>query len=227
MLKFRLAEMAELGDAVDLKSNIKPRVKTILFDLDGVLVDSYKYWFHLFNKTLKHFGHKPVSLKVFGRHWGQSTEKDIRIFMSERTLPEVKRYFTRHISDFAVHIKGNTQAREILRQLKKNGYSLGCVTNSHRRITILELKTTGLKKYFKIVLTADDVRKPKPDPEMLITACKELGSKPSATIFIGDTKTDLQAGRKAGCIVIGYRTGKGLRIDSLGQLCSLIRRLNG
>jgi pyrophosphatase PpaX len=192
--------------------------KAVLLDLDGVLVDSYHYWFKLFNQTLRYFGYPRISRAVFKRHWGQSTEDDIRIFMPEQTLEEVRKYFTRHITKYAKHMKANPRAARVLRKLKQKGFLLGCVTNSHKRITKMELKAAKLKKYFDSVVTADDVKRPKPAPDMLIKACHKLGVPKKQAVFIGDTRTDLAAGKKAGCKVIGYRIKSRVTINNLDKL---------
>lgn len=196
----------------------RPRTRAILFDLDGVLVDSFRYWYHLFNQTLRHFGHEPISLRTFKKNWGQSTSEDVRIFMPERSVDEVRAYFTHHQADYVHYFRVNPAADRVLNQIRDRLIKLGCVTNSHRDITRTEMKATGLIGYFDVVLTADDVRQPKPHPEMLLTAGRRLKVKPAATVFIGDTRTDQRAARAARCGFIGYRLktpGSIRRLDEL------------
>jgi len=198
------------------------RKKVILFDLDGVLVDTYKVWFRLFNKTLKHFGYKTIPLKVFAQNWGKSTEEDVRIFMPKVKLKDVKRYFSINFPKFTKYMKVNPEAKIILSKLKKMGLKVGCITNSHRDITQLEIKIAGLKNFFDAVITADDVKRPKPEPDMLFKVCKRLRVKVNEVIFIGDTQTDLKTAEKAGCIFIGYRIQSKLRIKKLSEIIPLI-----
>jgi len=202
-----------------MAKNIFPiRAQAVLFDLDGVLVDSFRYWFHLFNQSLRYFGHEPINLRIFRKSWGQSTAEDVRIFMPERTVDEVRAYFLRHKSDHIRSFRVHPRAAPVLRQFARRGIRLGCVTNSHRPIVRAELETTGLDEFFGVVLTADDVKNPKPDPEMLLTACRRLRVAPSAAVFIGDTRTDRQAGKAAGCPFIGYRLISLPSIDRLDDL---------
>lgn len=206
-----------------MAKNILPiHTQAVLFDLDGVLVDSFRYWFKLFNQSLRHFGHVSVDLRTFRKCWGQSTAEDVRRFMPERTVAEVRAYFLRHKSDHLRFFRVNHRAAPVLRKLTGRGFRLGCVTNSHRPITRVELETTGLNEFFKVVLTADDVNKPKPDPEMLLTACRRLRVAPAAAVFIGDTLTDRLAGQAAGCSFIGYRLDSAASIDRLDDLPGLI-----
>ncbi len=201
----------------------KSEIKAVFFDLDGVLVDTYKVWFQLFNKTLEHFGYKPITLKVFAQNWGQSTEEDVRIFMPEIKLKDVTKYFSIHFPGFMKYMKVNPEAKIVLSKLKKMGFRIGCITNSHRDITRLEIKKAGLGNFFDVVITADDVKRPKPEPDMLLRACKRLKVRVNKVVFIGDTKTDLKTAKKAGCLFIGYGMPSKLRIKKLSQVVPLMQ----
>lgn len=205
-----------------MKNSENKRIRVILFDLDGVLMNSFYFWFHLFNHTLEYFGHRRISLKVFRSQWGKSTEDDVKKFMPERTVKEIKSFFHTHMDKFIHHIKFNVEAKSILRKLYKI-YKLGCVSNSHTKIMRWQIESSGLKKYFSIILSADDVKKPKPAPDMLVKAIKNLKVKPDEVIFIGDTKTDLIAGENAGCIVVGYNIKSRFKISSLKQIFTILK----
>lgn len=202
--------------------NQKPR-RAVLFDLDGVLVDSERYWYRLFNQALVHFGHPPIAYRQFRQHWGQSTAEDVRIFMPERTLVEVRRYFLRRRFDFQDHFRRVVAADVVLAEIKKQGWKIGCVTNSHRPIVDLELSVTGLRRFLGVIITADDVGQPKPAPDMLLEACCRLRVEPGAAVFIGDTRTDQTAARRAGCRFIGFRLGKQPAVKELKRIPGLLR----
>lgn len=200
------------------------KIRAILFDLDGVLVDTYKVWYKLFNQTLKHFGYKPINLKTFARNWGKSTEEDVRIFMPDVKINEVVKYFSNNFLKFIRYMKINQDARTTLKNLKKFGLKIACITNSHRDITRFEIKKSHLEEFFDVVITADDVTKPKPDPEMLFKACKKLKVKIDEVIFVGDTPTDLKTAKKSRCLFIGYRMKNEFHIKNLSELIPLIKK---
>lgn len=200
------------------------KIRAILFDLDGVLVDTYKVWYKLFNQTLKHFGYKPINLKTFAQNWGQSTEEDVRIFMPDVKINDVVEYFSNNFLKFIKYMKINQGARNILKNLKKSGLKIACITNSHRDITRFEIKKSNLEEFFDVVITADDVKKPKPDPEMLFKACKKLRVKIDEVIFIGDTPTDLKTAKSSQCLFIGYKMKNTLHIKNLSELIPLIKK---
>jgi len=200
------------------------KIKAILFDLDGVLINSFNFWFHLFNDTLEHFGHKRISIKVFRQQWGKSTEEDIKNFMPERTVREIKSYFYSWMHKFTNYLKINPDAKMVLHRLSNN-YKLGCVSNSHTKIMRWQIESSGLKKYFRVILSADKVKRPKPAPDMLLKACGKLKALSCETIFVGDTTTDLIAGKNAGCIVIGYKIKSILQINHLKEFLNAIKNL--
>ncbi len=202
----------------------RPTIKAILFDLDGVLVDTYRLWYQLFNQTLKHFGYAPVDLKTFAKNWGKSTEEDVRIFMPGVKINEVIKYFSENFSKFIKYMKVNPYAQTTLQNLKSCNLKIGCITNSHRDITRLEIKKSGIERLLDVVITADDVKKPKPDPEMLIKACKKLKVKTNELIFVGDTPTDLETAKTSNCVFIGYKMQTRLNIKALKELIPLIKK---
>lgn len=196
----------------------KDKIKAVLFDLDGVLINSYHAWFQLFNEALEHFGFPRISEPIFRKHWGLSTEQDIKIFMPGRTIDEVRQYFIDHYRDYLSFIIYDPDALPVLHDLRERGLLLGCVTNSHREITDTILRQHAIHECFDVILTADDVIIPKPAPEILIKACGHLGIDPQAALFIGDTQTDIKAGKKAGCVVVGYRIAYPISVQTLMEL---------
>ena len=180
-------------------------IKAVLFDLDGVLIDSYSGWFRLFNDALKHFGFQQITERTFRKHWGQSTEEDIRIFMPGKTVDQVRTYFQEYFPQYLFFLKVNPMAIRTLHALSELGLKLACVTNSHRKIVLETLNIHQLAGYFEVILTADDVKKPKPAPDILSKACRLLGVESNQALFIGDTLTDKKAGHRAGVFFVGYR----------------------
>jgi HAD superfamily hydrolase (TIGR01509 family) len=199
-------------------------IKAVLFDLDGVLVDSYDAWFHQFQDALRHFGFEPICEEVFRLHWGQSTEHDVNTFMPGVAVDAVRQYFHDHYDEYMPYLKTTPYAHRVLKQLKCLGLMLGCVTNSHRIIVQHILHYLRMDRLFDVVITADDVIHPKPAPDMLVETCKQLDIMPQHALFVGDTDTDFRAGTAAGCRVIGFRNGEGERIMDLDELLILAKK---
>jgi len=206
-------------------SRSQEKFQAVLFDLDGVLIDSYDAWFHQFQQTLRYFGYGAVSEEEFRRHWGQSTEDDIRLFMPGMTLDAIRQYFYDHYDAYVKYLRLEANAVEVLGTVREYGLRVGCVTNSHRDIVVKTLKHFSMESCFDTIITADDVRMPKPQPEMIIMACHALAVLPRNTVFVGDTETDLKAAAGAGCVFVGYRIDAETRIDNLLELLSWFRKL--
>ena len=84
------------------------------------------------------------------------------------------------------------------------------------------IKHYKLKKYFKAIVTVDDVKRGKPAPDMVIKACRILKVNPKNTILIGDSKNDMAAGRRAGCISVGYGINGDYKISSLKEILGML-----
>lgn len=92
---------------------------------------------------------------------------------------------------------------ETLDELKKAGYQLGIVTTKLRDTVNMGLKLTGIGAFFDTVVTLDDVKHPKPDPEPVRLALSRLGCDPSEAIMVGDNYHDVMAGKNAGTKTAG------------------------
>jgi len=118
---------------------------------------------------------------------------------------------------------GVTEALERLRAAK---LKLACVTNKASAFTTPLLEKTGLARFFDAVATSDQAGSRKPDPGLILHACRALGVAPQHAIVIGDSANDAEAARAAGCRVLlvtyGYSAGRDVRsLDSDGVVATL------
>jgi len=201
----------------------RKEVKAILFDMDGVLVDSINAWRHVFNDALKHFGFKKIAKKDFIKDFGAPIEHDVKKYFKGKTIKEVENVYNMNFRKRRKYVKLFPESISTLKQLKKYQIKIGLITNSTRFITSTILTHFKIKKYFKVLVTMDDVKRRKPAPDMILKACKMLKVKSENTILIGDTKNDILAGKRANCITAGYKVNGDNRI---GNLNSITRFLN-
>ena len=113
-------------------------------------------------------------------------------------------------------------AIKVLKAIKKKNIKIGLVTNSFTTPTLKTLKFHKIKQYFDAVVTADDVEKVKPYPDPVIKLCEKLKVNPDEAIVVGDSKSDYQAGKSAGCFFVGLNTDGDLIIDKLGDMLELL-----
>lgn len=197
--------------------NLSP--DAILFDMDGVLVDSLDSWWKSLNYALKNNGKEEISREEFiDKYWGYELQKNLK----ELGLDEKIGTFCNNIySEYTDEIKFFSDTKETLKKLSK--YPKAIITNTPRDCAIQILKKYEIKKYFDVIVTSDQIEEGKPSPDMIHKACKKLGVVPKNVVLIGDTKNDVKAGRNAGCKVIGIKTDADYKINNIKGLIDLIR----
>jgi len=198
-------------------------IEAILFDLDGVLIDSFESWYQAFTTMLRAFGKKQISRDTFrARCWGP----DLRHNLAALQLGEDAAWYVVHEQLKLVGlIELFPDAEEIVRRTKEE-YKLkvGLVTNTPRANVDEILDHFKLVNLFDTVLTGDDVSKGKPEPELVTKACERLAVTPERAALVGDTNTDYQAGKAAGCLVIGVGANAAgdVHIERLEELFAVL-----
>ncbi|KAB7665791.1 pyrophosphatase PpaX [Bacillus sp. B1-b2] len=182
---------------------MKQSINTVLFDLDGTLIDTNELIISSYLHTLNHY---------FPEKYGR---EDIIPFMGP-TLREVfesvdplkvddmitmYRTYNRAQHDKMVTIFNGVY--ETVKELKQRGYKLGIVTTKRLDAVQMGLKLTKLDEFFSVIVALDHVKKAKPDPEPVFLALKELGASASESIMVGDNKHDILAGKNAGTLTAG------------------------
>ncbi len=197
-------------------------IKAVLFDLDGVLVDSIEAWFKLFNKTLKHFSKKEMTMKEFlDKVWGGPIERDAQKFFG-KSVDDIKKFYFDNFNDFKKDLKLFPHAKEILEKLRGRGLKVGLVTNTPKKQAYKLLGYLKLKKYFNTIVAGDEVENGKPAPDIILEACKRLEVKPKDAVIVGDTPMDILSCKNANCTSIGFKTDGDERIEDLNELESKI-----
>jgi len=200
----------------------KKEIKAALFDLDGVLVDSIKAWYHIFNDTLIHFGHRTLSREEFSKGFGSPIEEDIKKYYEGRTVQEVEDEYNKNFKKRKSLVKIFPDSMLVLEELERRKVKIALISNSSRFIVMKILRHFKIGKYFEAIVTMDDVNRRKPAPDMPLKACDILGVKPEEAVLIGDTINDITSGKKAGCTTIGYAIEGDLKINKLTELLDII-----
>jgi phosphoglycolate phosphatase/AHBA synthesis associated protein len=191
----------------------------ILFDMDGVLVDSLDSWWNALNSALKRFKHQEITRDEFMKtYWGHDLKANLKRLQLN---PEVAQFcnitYGNHLN--YIHIYPDTKTT----LQKLSPYKKAIITNTPRDCASQILKKFDIKPYFQEIVTSDDVRKAKPDPEIVYKACEKLNVDPKTVILVGDTQSDVKAGQAAGCIVVGLNTPADVTIQNLSDLPGLLQ----
>jgi HAD superfamily hydrolase (TIGR01509 family) len=197
---------------------MKLKPKAILFDLDGVLVDSLDAWHAALNDALKFYNHKETTREEFiDRYWGHDLYDNIKKLNVTYEVGEAcNNFYKNHIEKVKIFPK----TKETL--LNLNNYRKGLITNTPKDSALDVLNRFDIFRYFELVLTSNDVKKSKPDPEIVIKSCNLLKIKPEEVILVGDTKSDVKAGNIAGCKVIGINIEADITIKNINEIINLI-----
>jgi len=199
------------------------KIKAVLFDLDGVLIDSHDAWFKVFNSTRKRFKLPEITKEKFDKNcWGGSIEKDAKEYFKGTGSKEIAKIYYAKLSSFKKEIKINPYAHYILKNIKDRKLKAGVVTNSYKKPVLKILGYHGIKDFFDVVIGGNEVENGKPAPDSILKACEKLKISPEEALYIGDTKNDINAGRSAGCFTIGYKIDGDLKIDNIKNIAKLI-----
>ena len=194
------------------------KIKAILFDLDGVLVDMPRGHYEALNK----------SLSLFGAHIGEDehhqffnglpTRKKIEELEKQGRLPEglkdfINRLKQKHTKDIIPkYCPPDYSKILLLKELKKRNYLLACCSNSIKETLHLMLKSAHLFDYLDLIIGNDEVENPKPHPEIYLTAFKLLHIKPEEAIIIEDSPHGVEAARQSGAEVRVVRNPEDVHI---------------
>jgi len=196
---------------------IKP--DAILFDLDGVLINSVDAWLTSLNIALDRFNHEIIKRDDFiENYWGHDLHDTLNLIgVDQRAVAVCNRLYEKNLNKVKLYqnVKSTLQ--------KLNSYKKGVITNTPKNHTKIILEKFNLNKYFDTFITSDDVNRGKPNPEIVFKTCKILNVEPEHVIIIGDTKSDIQAGKAAGCKVIGMNIKADYTIRKISELTKILK----
>lgn len=177
-------------------------IKAVIFDVDGVLLDSFAANFEFFKNLLKLGGYGSFTQEQYKPVCHFTMEDTVAALINSDDTKEVERVCSFTEVAEAPSPNLNDGVAETVRALSQK-YILAIVT-SRIKAYMYEPPLDTLKAYFKIGVAAEDTKKHKPYPEPLLFAAEKLGLAPAECIYIGDAESDLQAARAAGMNFILY-----------------------
>ncbi len=183
--------------------------RALLFDLDGVLVDTYDVWLHLLGDVARRLGYPPIPPDEYRLSWGQGIEVDVARFFPRHTIEEIRRLYAELYGDHLGHLRVMEGAEEALRALAP---PKAVITNSPKALAGRALEIARLGHHFRTVVGCDDVPRSKPAPDMVFEACRRLGVAPAEAVLVGDSCYDEDAARAAGVPFVQFRSFAELRV---------------
>jgi len=189
------------------------KIQTVLFDLDGTLLDTAADLANALNAVLRLNKRAALpfeQIRPVVSHGGQALiELGFKLCPDHPEFAPLKSqlldYYQSHIADRTTLFPGMS---EVLDTIEQRGMSWGVVTNKPTWLTEPLMDALDLTRRASTIVSGDTVNERKPHPAPLLYACKIVGSKPDACLYIGDAERDITAGHKAGMFtlvaVFGY-----------------------
>ncbi|GIO32757.1 MULTISPECIES: pyrophosphatase PpaX [Paenibacillus] len=179
-------------------------IDTVLFDLDGTIVDTNELIISSFMHVLEKHGLAPLTREEMIPKMGATLEQQLRHFSGLGDITALhKTYRSYNDEHHDAMVELFPHVEEVVRELHGKGIRLGVVTTKNKPGTIRVLDMFGLQKYMDAVITLNDVEHPKPHPEPVLKAVQLLGSDPARTLMVGDSPMDIQSAKAAGVLAAG------------------------
>ncbi|CEG28976.1 pyrophosphatase PpaX [Bacillus sp. B-jedd] len=185
-------------------------IDTILFDLDGTLIDTNDLIINSFLHTLDRYYPNKYTRDDVLPFMGPTLVETFGSISPENMDEMIRTYRTFNLANHDLLVKEFTGVFETVRRLKEGGYKIGIVTTKMHDVVLKGMKLAKLDQFFDVVVALDHVSNAKPDPEPILLALEQLGSKPETAIMVGDNYHDILAGQNAGTKTAGVAwTAKG------------------
>lgn len=187
-------------------------ISTVLFDLDGTLIDTAPDFVRCLNLVRQRYQLEPLPAEGIRPHVSDGARAMVRLgFGLEPEHPDYVERHTAFLDTYADHICQDTVLfpgfESLLVALETAGIPWGIVTNKPARFAVPLLDALGLATRCSTLVCPDHVSQRKPHPEGLFLACREVGADPLRGVYVGDHIRDIEAGRNAGMTTVAVRYG--------------------
>ncbi|MFE8072046.1 HAD family hydrolase [Marinobacteraceae bacterium S3BR75-40.1] len=189
-----------------------PRPSTVLFDLDGTLVDTAPDFVLCLNQQRERHGLPPLPEPQIRRVVSNGGRALVKTgFGLNPDDPEFARYLDELLDLYQTHLASCSGLfpgmDNLLTWLEQQRVPWGVVTNKPSRFTLPLLEKLELASRCAVTVCPDHVEERKPHPESLLLACSRIGVSPTGGIYVGDHERDIEAGRRAGMLTVAVRYG--------------------
>jgi beta-phosphoglucomutase len=180
------------------------KIKAIIFDMDGVLIEAREWHYEALNAALSLFGAQISRYDHLVTFDGLPTKKKLEMLSLEGGFPrklhgfvnDLKQQYT--LETVYAKCKPVFQHQFALSRLKDEGYKLALASNSVGKTVEIMMEKSGLGKYMEVILSSQDVEKSKPHPEIYTTAISKLGLQPNECLIVEDNDHGIKAAIASG-----------------------------
>ena len=200
------------------------KIKAVLFDMDGVLIDAKDWHYEALNKALRLFGIEISRYDHLHTFDGLPTKEKLKMLSTQYFLPEqlhqtINQLKQAYTEDYICQCCRPMFHHEYaLSRLHSEGYRIAVCSNSIRSTIQTMITKAGLLPYVDLIVSNEDVKRAKPDPEMYTTAINSFGLKPSECIVVEDNPNGIQAGKASGAAVLEVATVYDVNYDNICRM---------
>lgn len=196
-------------------------IKTIIFDLDGVLVDTKKIHFFALNESLKKFKCEVISFEDhINQYDGLPTAEKLNILNFKKKVPKklnksIQKYKQKITEKILLKkINQNKKTISLFKELNKK-FKIAVATNATRRTLDICIKKLGIKKYINFNLSNEDIKNPKPNPEIYLRIFIEFGIYPHEALIVEDSPYGREAAISSGGKLMPIKNLEDLNIINI------------
>tara|TARA_B100000886_G_scaffold143575_2_gene97529 strand:- start:843 stop:1478 length:636 start_codon:yes stop_codon:yes gene_type:complete len=206
-------------------------IKALLFDMDGVLIDAREWHYKALNKALNHFGYNISIESHLSTFDGLPTSNKLKILTDSLGLPkslhklinQLKQKYTIQYSH--LYCKPQFNHRYALSFLS-NDYKIAVCSNSIKDTVVTLMELSGLTKYIDLIISNEDVKKAKPDPEMYINAMNYLSVEPHECLIIEDNDHGVKAALASGGNLLRVCNPDDVTLENINNRIKQILEVN-
>lgn len=197
-------------------------LKAVLFDMDGVLIDSEPIYMHQTIEFLHHYGisvAKEELMKLPGSSHQLGLELQASWWPEAITPEKVEELFEQYCQGEEMTYSDllNPHVKYLLQRLKQAGFQLAVASSSSLKAVTDMVEECGLKEYFDLLISGQDLHVSKPDPAIYLSTMKQLDVLPEECVVIEDSNYGIEAGKRAGAKVIALKDARFYRDQSAGD----------
>ena len=199
------------------------KIKAVIFDMDGVLIEAKDWHYEALNKALELFGMGISRYDHLVTYDGLPTKKKLEMLTHERGLPkglhafinDMKQQYTMEI--VYAHCKPVFYHEYALSRLKNEGYCMAVCSNSIRNTIEVMMQKASLGQYLDFYVSNQDVKNGKPDPEMYNKAIERMGLEPKECIIVEDNENGIKAARASGANVMIVNSVEDVNYENIDK----------
>ena len=195
-------------DFGEILKDLKRRIRGVIFDLDGTLIESNEAIYIGLMEALRHFGKEEFPPEDLIKYLKPDLQTTLAQFLTPeevaQAIPVMRKKYEEVYLDHTRFMDG---AKEVIEFLYSRGITLGVASNKFGRFSRGAIAHLGVANYFKSVVGAGDVPRNKPFPDMIHACLTEMDLTVDEVVFVGDTLTDIETGKHAGVDVYALPSG--------------------